>query len=378
MAICSSRLVLQGHSGLIDDRLGGDAFAMGSGRRGFVVFVVLRRSVGRRRMEIKSMSRAWDAGTEIGDRKVLISEKGNDVSLVDDSRVSGLSFSPQVDDRGSGGDSFGGDGSNGKFPPGGGGGGDGDGDGDEGPEEDGADEEEFGPLLKLQDVIRETEARRVTLPSDMLEAAKTVGIRKALLLRYFDLQATIVKRTCSLKAMPVQMLTRIVAFVSLDPLQYQRADSVTRTNLVDPQVQNLFLPELYLNQIKVVRVGGSVWPIGAAIKSCSLLRDRMLADPSFLFKVATEVVIDSCCATIAEVKRRGNDFWAEFELFAADLLVGVVVDIALVGLLAPYVRIGKSSVSKGVLGRMLRVSLSLPSRLLTVIEIFFSFLFHSE
>lgn len=34
---------------------------------------------------------------------------------------------------------------------------------------------------------------------------------------------------------------------------------------------------------------GSWWPIGVAIRHCSLLRNRMLADPSFLFKVATEV-----------------------------------------------------------------------------------------
>ncbi|MCH83569.1 plant/K8E10-2 protein, partial [Trifolium medium] len=58
------------------------------------------------------------------------------------------------------------------------------------------------------------------------------------------------------------------------------------------------------------------------------------------------IVIDSCCATFAEVQKRGKDFWAEFELYAADLLVGVVVDIALVGLLAPYARIGTPSLSK--------------------------------
>jgi hypothetical protein len=34
---------------------------------------------------------------------------------------------------------------------------------------------------------------------------------------------------------------------------------------------------------------GSVWPLGFLIKCCSMLRNRMLADPSFLFKVGTEV-----------------------------------------------------------------------------------------
>ena len=75
-----------------------------------------------------------------------------------------------------------------------------------------------------------------------------------------------------------------------------------------------------------------------------------------------QIVIDSCCATFAEVQKRGKDFWAEFELYAADLLVGVAVDIALVGLLAPYVRIGKPSASTGLFGRFSRMAGSLPSR----------------
>lgn len=79
-----------------------------------------------------------------------------------------------------------------------------------------------------------------------------------------------------------------------------------------------------------------------------------------------QVVIDSCCATFAEVQKRGKDFWAEFELYAADLLVGIVVDIALVGMLAPYVRIGKKSVSSGLFGRVQHACGSLPSRCLVL------------
>lgn len=92
-----------------------------------------------------------------------------------------------------------------------------------------------------------------------------------------------------------------------------------------------------------------------------MLRDRMLADPSFLFKVGIEIVIDSCCATFAEVQKRGKDFWAEFELYAADLLVGIVVDIALVGLLAPYARIGKPTAKTGLFAPVTRACNSLPS-----------------
>ncbi|KAF6136007.1 hypothetical protein GIB67_006899 [Kingdonia uniflora] len=76
-----------------------------------------------------------------------------------------------------------------------------------------------------------------------------------------------------------------------------------------------------------------------------------------------EIVIDTCCATFAEVQKRGKKFWAEFELYVADMLVGVVVNVALVGLLAPYVRIGQPSLSKGLLGRMQHAYNALPSRL---------------
>lgn len=82
-------------------------------------------------------------------------------------------------------------GGNGKLPPAGGGGGDGEnggggggGDGDEG-------EDEFGPILSFDQVVQEAEKRGVSLPSlpaDMVEAAKSVGIQKLLLLRYLDMQ----------------------------------------------------------------------------------------------------------------------------------------------------------------------------------------------
>ncbi|KAG5114620.1 hypothetical protein JHK82_037889 [Glycine max] len=171
----------------------------------------------------------------------------------------------------------------------GGGGGGGDGDGGQG-----GGDEEFGPLLKFEAVMRESKARGVKLPPDMEEAARITGIREMFLLRYMELQ-------------------------------------------------------------------GSSWPVSFLIQHCAMLRNRMLADPSFLFKVGTEIVIDSCCATLAEVQKRGKNFWAEFELYAADLLVGVVVDIALVGLLAPYARIGKPSFSKGLLGQIQHACAALPS-----------------
>ncbi|KAL6516729.1 retention in endoplasmic reticulum protein 1 [Orobanche gracilis] len=184
-----------------------------------------------------------------------------------------------------------GDGGNGRYSNDGGGGGGG-GDGDGGVSD--GDEEEFGPMMKYNEILIEAERRGAVLPADMLEAAKTTGLRRLILSRYLDFQ-------------------------------------------------------------------GSSWPLGFLMRYCSMLRNRMLADPSFLFKVGTEVVIDSCCATFAEVKKRGKNFWAEFELYAADLLVGIVVDVALVGMLAPYARIGKTSVSSGLLGHLQHACGALPS-----------------
>lgn len=46
------------------------------------------------------------------------------------------------------------------------------------------------------------------------------------------------------------------------------------------------------------------------------------------------------CATVAEVRKRGEDFWAEFEFYLSDLLVGCVLDVVLVSLMAPVAVLG--------------------------------------
>lgn len=191
-----------------------------------------------------------------------------------------------------------GSGGNGKFRPGGVGGGDGDnGGGGDGGDDHNEGDDEFGPILSFEQVVQEVEKQGVSLsslPADMIEAAKSIGIQKLLLLRYLDMQA-------------------------------------------------------------------SAWPLGPAIRSCGLLRNRMLVDPAFLFKIGTEIVIDTCCATFAEVQKRGDEFWSEFELYAADMLVGVVVNVALVGMLAPYARFRGGSASAGLLGRVRHAYDALPS-----------------
>lgn len=77
-------------------------------------------------------------------------------------------------------------GGNGKFPNGGGGGGEGDGGGDE--NEGDKEEGDYGRVLSFAEVMKEVKARGATLPSDMLDAAKNVGIHEVLLSRYLNLQ----------------------------------------------------------------------------------------------------------------------------------------------------------------------------------------------
>ena len=47
----------------------------------------------------------------------------------------------------------------------------------------------------------------------------------------------------------------------------------------------------------------------------------------------------AACATVAEVRKRGVDFWSEFEFYLSDLVVGCVLDVVLVSLMAPTVAI---------------------------------------
>lgn len=113
-------------------------------------------------------------------KKTHASSLGKDAKVLESGYVSKNSNGSDID---SGGEDFlDGDGGNGKFSGGGGNGG-----GSDNGENDN-EEEEFGPLLKFEEVMRETEARGTNLPADMLEAAKSLGLRKVLLMRYLDLQ----------------------------------------------------------------------------------------------------------------------------------------------------------------------------------------------
>ena len=139
-----------------------------------------------RRVVVANVSKSNPLGeSQSGVASISVSKEGGNSdsgSVVGkDIRILETGFEVKADIDGSGGgDVLGGSG-NGSFSSGGGGGGGGDGGDDK-------EEDEFGPILKFEEVMKETEARGVSLPSDMLEAAKSVGIRKLLLLRYLDLQ----------------------------------------------------------------------------------------------------------------------------------------------------------------------------------------------
>ncbi|GMH45435.1 hypothetical protein BSKO_13392 [Bryopsis sp. KO-2023] len=81
--------------------------------------------------------------------------------------------------------------------------------------------------------------------------------------------------------------------------------------------------------------------IGFLMNGLPWVRDRLIVDPKFLFKILAEVSIDSGCATVAEVRKRGEHFWDEFEFYLSDMVVGIVLDVALVTLLAPVAIVGK-------------------------------------
>jgi hypothetical protein len=52
-------------------------------------------------------------------------------------------------------------------------------------------------------------------------------------------------------------------------------------------------------------------------------------------------------AGAAQVRKRGKDFWAEFEFYLSDLIVGIVLDVVLVTLMAPAAQLGPRAARTG-------------------------------
>ena len=97
----------------------------------------------------------------------------------------------------------------------------------------------------------------------------------------------------------------------------------------------------------------------AALKSLlnasPFLRDRMLADPLLVWKLLVEVLLDGSLAAYTELHkpRSSSDVFAEVEFFTTDLLVGCLLNTALVLLIATPATLGKApGLAPGLLGAL--------------------------
>jgi hypothetical protein len=70
-------------------------------------------------------------------------------------------------------------------------------------------------------------------------------------------------------------------------------------------------------------------------------RERLLADPSFMIKVAIEVGIGICTKTTAEYAKRQDKFSSQLDFVAANIIMALIADFMLVWLPAPTFAVGK-------------------------------------
>ena len=95
-------------------------------------------------------------------------------------------------------------------------------------------------------------------------------------------------------------------------------------------------------------------PLKALLNASPFLRDRLLADPLLAFKLLTEMLLDASLAAYTELykpRTPGSDVLAEVEFFTTDLLVGCLLNAALVLLIATPATLGKApGVAPGLLG----------------------------
>jgi len=124
--------------------------------------------------------------------------------------------------------------------------------------------------------------------------------------------------------------------------------------------QGVKLPEDFIDAAKGEGLRKSVleiflklqkgWFTRIICNSSAFFRNRLLYDPRFLFIVLAEITIDCACATYAEVTKRGEEFWNEFEYYLSDLMVGLVLDVLLVGLMATPAVIGRHHAAHNATG----------------------------
>lgn len=82
--------------------------------------------------------------------------------------------------------------------------------------------------------------------------------------------------------------------------------------------------------------------LGWLFAAIPAIRDRALADPTFLFKLGVEVLGDLGLAIASEVTGRNEHFWDEAEYFFSDVAATVCLNGAVLTMLSPVVTLGKS------------------------------------
>lgn len=82
------------------------------------------------------------------------------------------------------------------------------------------------------------------------------------------------------------------------------------------------------------------------------VRDRMLADPRFAFKLMVETGADVVMNTATEIKQRGDVFWDEFEFFACDQIAAFAVNTAILTICSPAIVLGNTTRSMRKLGEL--------------------------
>ena len=82
------------------------------------------------------------------------------------------------------------------------------------------------------------------------------------------------------------------------------------------------------------------------------VRDRMLADPRFAFKLFVETGADAAMNTAMEIKQRGETFWDEFEFFACDQIAAFAVNTAILTICSPAIVLGNTTRSMRKLGEL--------------------------
>lgn len=93
-------------------------------------------------------------------------------------------------------------------------------------------------------------------------------------------------------------------------------------------------------------------PLLAWLMTFGGFRERLLADPSFMIKVAIEVGIGICTKTTAEYTKRGEQFNSQLDFVFANICMALIADFMLVWLPAPTYAPGKTMKSPGVLSKL--------------------------